>query len=376
MESASNEPTRRELALLQLNHVPGIGPRILSLLLARFGSAEAVFEASGRELLGIQGVGPKLSAAITASRQFDEARDEWRRCGEQDVTLLFRSQPEYPEPLGQIPDPPTVLYVQGTIEPADGVAVGIVGSRHCTAYGRQQAHRLAAGLARAGVTVVSGLARGIDAAAHQGALEANGRTLAVLATGLLKMYPPEHVDLATSIHGQGAVLTESPLDRSPLPGLFPQRNRIISGLSRGVIIVEAGRRSGALHTARHAMEQGREVFAVPGRIDSRASEGCHDLLRDGATLVRGVDDVLEALGPLSEPVASADGKLVLSPRELGLNPQEQAILQLIGVEPTPIDQVLATTDLDSSRALATITVLEMKRLVQRHPGGFIERIAR
>ncbi|CAK9028404.1 Protein Smf [Durusdinium trenchii] len=376
MESASHEPPRHDLALLQLNHVPGIGPRILSLLLARFGSAEAVFEASGRELLEIQGVGPKLSAAITAARHFDDARKEWRRCGEKDVTLLFRSQSEYPEPLRQIPDPPTVLYVHGTIEPADGVAVGIVGSRHCTAYGRRQAHRLAAGLARAGVTVVSGLARGIDAAAHQGALEAEGRTLAVLATGLFKMYPPEHVDLATSIRDRGAVVTESPLDRGPLPGLFPQRNRIISGLSRGVIIVEAGRRSGALHTARHAMEQGREVFAVPGRIDSRASEGCHDLLRDGATLVRGVDDVLEALGPLSEPVASEDGTVLLSPRELGLNPQEQEVLQLIGLQPTPIDQVLATTALDSSRALATITVLEMKRLVQRHPGGFIERIAR
>ena len=189
-----------------------------------------------------------------------------------------------------------MIYCQGTLIEADALAIGVVGSRHCTAYGRQQAHRLAQALARCGITVVSGLARGIDAQAHQGALEAGGRTIAVCATGLNIVYPPEHVELAASITRQGCLLTESPMEQAPKSGLFPQRNRIISGLSLGVVLIEAGRSSGALHTARHAMEQNREVFAMPGRVDSEASLGCLDLIRDGATLIRDVDDVFERTG--------------------------------------------------------------------------------
>ncbi len=173
------------------------------------------------------------------------------------------------------------------------------------------------------MTVISGLARGIDAAAHRGALAGGGRTFAVCANGLAHVYPPEHGPLAEEIVGQGAVLSESPLERGPTRGIFPQRNRIISGLSLGVIIVEASRNSGALHTARHAMEQGREVFAVPGRVDSLASQGCHDLIRDGVTLVRDVDDVLESLGPLMSPVQVSAADTVLAPRELSLNEQER-----------------------------------------------------
>ncbi|MFQ5734943.1 MAG: DNA-processing protein DprA, partial [Planctomycetaceae bacterium] len=262
---------------------------------------------------------------------------------------------------------------RGTLEPADAVAVAIVGSRRCTLYGRQQAERLAAGLANAGVTVVSGLARGIDGTAHQAAIDAGGRTLAVTATGLATVYPPEHADLAEEITRRGAVVSEFPLDQAPTPGLFPQRNRIISGLSLGVVIVEAARRSGALHTARHAMEQGREVFAVPGRIDSAASDACHDLIRDGATLVRNVDDILDELGPLIQPVATESHGELHTPRELSLSEQERAILGLITSEPQHVDEVLRASEIESSRTLATITVLEMKRLVQRMPGGYLTR---
>jgi DNA processing protein len=241
-------------------------------------------------------------------------------------------------------------------------------------YGRQQAERLAAALARAGMTIVSGLARGIDAAAHRGALAAGGRTIAVCATGLANLYPPEHKDLAKDIVAAGAVISESPLDRGPSRGIFPQRNRIISGISLGVIIVEASRQSGALHTARHAMEQGREIFAVPGRIDSLASCGCHDLIRDGATLVRDVDDVLQELGPLLQPVARSEGDVVQSPRELTLSDQEREVLNLLSTDPQHIDEVVAASSLETSRVLSTLTALEMRRLIRRLPGGMLVRV--
>lgn len=362
------------LAAIQLNLTPGVGPRYQSLLLARFGSAKAIFEASGSELLAVQGIGPKVSAAITKGRGFVDAQREWDRANQAEITILPRAGSGYPRSLLEICDAPPVLYVRGQLLPSDSLAVAIVGSRNCTHYGRTQAARLAGGLARAGIVVVSGLARGIDAAAHRGCLEAGGRTIAVCAPGLFKMYPPEHQDLAQEIADNGAVVTESPLERGPQRGLFPQRNRIIAGLSLGVIIIEAGRKSGALHTARHAMEQGREVFAVPGRIDTPNSDGCHDLIRDGVALIRDVNDVLEALGPLVEPVQTSPQTTVHTPRELNLNEQEQAILNLIDVSSTPIDHVIAHSGMASSRVLSTLTVLEMKRLVRRLPGSSVERI--
>jgi DNA processing protein len=287
---------------------------------------------------------------------------------------VLRDDAAYPPALGRICDPPGVLFCRGKIEARDELAVALVGSRRCTVYGRQQAERLAGALARAGLTIVSGLARGIDAAAHRGALEAGGRTIAVLGTGLANIYPPEHAELAQAIAQQGAVLAEVPLDTAPLPGLFPQRNRIIAGLSLGVVVVEAARSSGALHTVRHAVEQGREVFAVPGRIDSLASEGCHDVLRDGATLVRHVDDILQGLGPLVAPVRSGGDQAVHTARELLLDDQERRILNLVPIDPVHVDEILREAGIEPSRALATLTVLEMRRLVRRLPGSQYCRI--
>lgn len=241
-------------------------------------------------------------------------------------------------------------------------------------YGRQVAEKLAGGLARAGLTVVSGLARGIDGAAHRGALDAGGRTLAVMGTGLGEIYPPEHAGLADEIARQGALLTENKLLQPPLPGLFPQRNRIISGLVLGVVVVEAARNSGALHTVRHATEQGRDVFAVPGRIDSLASAGCHDILRDGAMLVRDVDDVLHSLGPLMAPVVTSTDQTILTPRELVLDDQERRVLNLVTIDPIPVDDVLRTAGIEVSRVLSTLTVLEMRHLVRRLPGGQVCRV--
>ena len=368
-KNPTDDPAPQLLAAVRLSLVDGVGPRIRQSLLARFGSSAGVFEARHDELQEVEGVGPKIAAAIVAAKHSRAAETELARCRELGIDLVLRDDAAYPSALDRICDPPGVLFCRGKIEPRDELAVAVIGSRRCTVYGRQQAERIAGALARAGLTIVSGLARGIDAAAHRGALEAGGRTLAVLGTGLAKIYPPEHAELADHVAKQGALLAEVPLDTAPLPGLFPQRNRIISGLSLGVIVIEASRSSGAMHTVRHALEQGREVFALPGRIDSLASEGCHDMIRDGATLIRHVDDVLEGLGPLVGPIHSADGQSVHAARELLLDDQERRILNLVPIDPIHIDQILSQAGIEPSRALATLTVLEMRRLVRRLPGG-------
>ncbi|MFO0918509.1 MAG: DNA-processing protein DprA [Planctomycetaceae bacterium] len=369
----NDSPSERLIESLRLNLIPGIGPRLTQLLLDRFGSPAAILSASLAELQQVQGIGSKLAMSIATRGSREEALAEWQRCQSAGVRLLLQGDGSYSPALDRIPDPPSLLYCQGELKPGDELAVAIVGSRRCTPYGEQQAERIAAGLANAGITVVSGLARGIDGAAHRGALRAGGRTIAVCATGLSSIYPPEHADLAREISQQGALLTESPMLQAPVPGLFPQRNRIISGLSLGVVVIEASRKSGALHTARHAMEQNRDLFAIPGRVDSEASHGCLDLIRDGATLIRNVDDVLQALGPMTTPVRTAAQEIVHHPRELQLSDQERAVLNAVSAEPLSIDQVLRSLDLESSRILATLTVLEMKKLIRRLPGGFLIR---
>ena len=361
------------LDLIRLNLVPGLGPRLYSLLLARFETPAGILNATGSDLLEVDGVGPKLSAAIALARRSEDAEHERAACREQAISLLIRGAAGYPKLLEEICDAPALLYCRGELTTNDELAVAIVGSRQCTHYGRQQAERFAGALARAGITVVSGLARGVDGAAHRGALTAGGRTIAVSATGLNALYPPEHADLADEIARQGAIVSESPLDRGPSRGIFPQRNRIISGMSLGVIIIEANRKSGALHTARHAMEQGREVFALPGRVDCLASQGCLDLIRDGVTLLRSPDDVLETLGPLMQPVQRTGGDVVHVPRELNLTDQERTILNHVTSDPSHVDQVLAACELETSRVLATLTILEMKRLIKRLPGGYLVR---
>ena len=372
-ESPLPDADRDLIDVLRLNLVPGLGPRTYQLLLEYFGSPCEILNASVSKLQAVQNVGPKLAMSIVTHGTEAAAREELARTRAAGVSLLVRNQPGYPAALGRIPDPPTVIYCKGTLVEADGLALGVVGSRHCTAYGRQQTKRLAQGLARVGITVVSGLARGIDAEAHRGALEAGGRTIAVCATGMNMVYPPEHAELAADVAKQGCLLTESPMDQTPKSGLFPQRNRIISGLSLGVLLIEAGRSSGALHTARHAMEQNRDVFALPGRVDSEASLGCLDLIRDGATLIRDLDDVLNALGPLVAPVQRTPEETVRKPAELTLSDQERMILNLVHSESTAVDEVIRATNIEASRVLSTLTVLEMKRLIRRLPGGFVVR---
>lgn len=361
------------LDALRLALVAGVGPRLRQSLLAHFGSPQAIFTADAERLRRVPGVGPKVSRAIVAARDLAAAEQELDLCRRHQFDLVALDEPGYPRLLREIADPPGVLYVRGQLRPQDGMALAIVGSRHATAYGTTQAERLAASLARAGLTIVSGLARGIDAAAHRGALAAGGRTIAVLGSGLLNVYPPEHKRLAAEVASRGAVLSEFPLEFKPLSGTFPQRNRLISGLSLGVLVVEAAHGSGALITARHAMEQNRDVFAVPGRIDSRMSHGCHRLIRDGAKLVETVDDVLEELGPLVEATPRDDGQVVHHPAELSLNPLEQQVIAVIDTQPTLIDQVVAASGLPTPQVLATLSVLEMRRLIRRLGGNCVVR---
>jgi DNA processing protein len=349
--------------------VPGVGPHTGRALLERFGTAGRVLDASVDSLRAVPGVGPKLAVRVARARRDHDAAAEPELCPRAEVRVIPRGDPQYPPPLGDIPDPPSLLYCKGMIGPADQLAIALVGSRRCTPYGLRTAERLAGALARVGLTVVSGLARGIDAAAHRGALKAGGRTLAVLANGLAQVYPPEHEGLASEVVASGALLSEMPMRQEPLAGLFPQRNRLISGLCLGVVVVEATQRSGSLSTAHHAMEQNREVFAVPGPVDSLPSRGCHRLIRDGARLVETVDDILEELGPLVREVRPApDETPVRLPAELMLSDLERSLLGQLDDQPRAVDALIASTGLTASQVLATLSVLEVRRLVRRLPG--------
>ncbi|MCA9175359.1 MAG: DNA-processing protein DprA [Planctomycetales bacterium] len=361
-------------ARLQLHLVAGVGPRTQQCLLEHFGSASSALAATQGELQQVPRVGLKLAERIVAAAHEDAALPVLEVCRESAVQVLLHGDDGYPSPLSHIPDPPGALFVRGGWMEADALSVAIVGSRHATRYGLNQAERLGRGLALAGLTIVSGLARGIDAAAHRGALAVAGRTLAVLGSGVLRIYPPEHGELGDAIAASGALLSEAPPLRKPMSGAFPQRNRLISGVSLGTIVVEAADRSGALITARHAMEQGREVFAVPGRVDSRLSRGCHQLLRDGAKLVEHVDDVLEELCPLAAPVRQPDSEhTVHHARELKLDERERKVLDHIGAEPTHPDTIAAECQLPIHHVLATISVLESRRLIHRTSGSTVAR---
>ena len=359
-------------SILQLALTPGVGPRMYQVLVTAFGTPAAVLASTPSHLLRVAGVGPKTMQSIVEASVDVEPVIEI--CQKHDISILLDGQSDYPRLLHEIPDPPGALFTAGKLLPQDTAAIAIVGTRHATHYGKKQARRLGAGLARAGMTIVSGLARGVDAEAHRGALEAGGRTIAVLASGVLNIYPAEHQQLAKEIHKQGAVVSENPPLTVPKSGMFPQRNRIITGMSLGVVVIEAAARSGALISAWHAMDQNREVFAVPGRIDSRTSRGCHQLLREGAKLVEGPDDVLEELGPLVQPVPTKDGREIRQPAELQLNVQEQRVLDAIDTEPTAMDPIVARSGLPIQRVLATISVLETRHLVRRVSGNVVVRI--
>ena len=359
---------------LQVVLTTGVGPQILGRLLDRFGSARAVLAASPTELCEVEGVGVSLARRLRNHEFRDQADSLIDYCEKAGIRILLPWQSEFPRLLKEIPDPPSVLYVRGELRRTDALAIAIVGTRGASQYGRSQAERFARSLARAGLTIVSGLARGIDAAAHTGALEAEGRTIAVLSNGVSEVYPPQHEELGRKIAESGALISEMPPGTKPQKGMFPQRNRLISGLTLGTIVMEAAERSGALITARLAGEHGREVFALPGLVTAPNSRGCHKLIRDGAHLIQDPEDVLDALGPLVEGIQVSPEQTVRHAAELQLNEQENAVLQAIGVEPTDINAIVVASGLPVPRVLSTLSVLEMRRLVRRVSGQLVQRV--
>lgn len=366
--------TEETLSLLRLSLVPGVGPRTIATLIDCFHSATSALSASREKLREVPGLGPKLSSVIREAKRQIDLQPVLQWCREHQVRIVSSGDPGYPASWETLPDAPAVIYVRGEALPSDSLAVAIVGSRHATQYGIREAARISRDLARAGVTIVSGMARGIDAAAHRGALEVGGRTIAILGGGMGHIYPPEHLELAKEIAAAGAVITEFPPQAQPRGPMFPQRNRLISGLSLGVLVVEAADRSGSIITARHAGEQGREVFALPGPTTSRVSRGCHQLIRDGAQLVTSADHILEALGPTFSTITTKDGHQLRQPGELLLNDQERLVLESIHEEATSIDHITRCSGLSIQRVLSTISVLEMRHLVRRLSGQYVARI--
>ncbi|HEY1067313.1 MAG TPA: DNA-processing protein DprA [Pirellulales bacterium] len=362
---------------VRLALTPGVGPKWRQRLLDHFGSAAAVFNATLGDLSAVPSMQKRLAEAVVRARREVDAEREIERCARQGVEILLDRDPRYPRLLKECQQPPGILFVRGEFKPEDAASVAIVGSRHGTRYGLQQAEKFAGTLARAGLTIVSGLARGVDGAAHRAAIDAGGRTIAVLGGGLGKIYPPEHRGLADDVAEHGAVISEAPLDAEPKSGMFPQRNRIISGLSLGIVVVQAALRSGALSTAQHAAEQGREVFAVPGPVDDPMSRGCHRLIRDGVRLVESAQDVLEDLGVLRSFRRSS-----LEPRESPepsraeplLDDAEAAVYRLIAGPAVSIDEVMRDSQLPAHEALAAIGMLEMRRLIKRLEGSRVQRV--
>jgi DNA processing protein len=360
-------PEERDLLTLHL--IPGLGPRLTAALLNRFGTAGSVLGATVSELIEVPHIGQKLAHDLRNAMQQVEVTSELALIDKYRVHLLILGKDGYPDWLAQIHDPPHLLYVRGDCRASDQNAVAIVGSRHATSYGRRITQKLAEGLVKAGYVVVSGLARGIDGVAHRAALSAGGRTVAVLAGGLSKIYPPEHADLAEQIETAGALVTEASMATAPMAGMFPARNRLISGLSRGVVVVEAALQSGALITARHAAEQGRSVFAVPGPVDSAASGGTLRLIRDGATLVRSVDDIVEAL----EGVSTSSHK-VQAQEPLGMDQYQRQVWELLAEQPRHGDEIVQALQWPAAKVSTTLLSLEMKRAIRRLPGNRFERI--
>lgn len=369
-------PTDPELlSLLALSLVPGLGPRLTQALIDRFGSASAARRATAAELEQVPHIGAKLARSFVEALRTVDPEAELDLVSRFGVALLPLSTPDYPVRLKELPDAPHLLYARGAFAPADANAVAIVGSRNCTPYGQRTATRLAAGLARAGYTVVSGLALGIDAAAHRGALEGGGRTVAVLAGGLSSIYPPEHVGLAEEVAKNGALVTESSMRMEPQRGMFHARNRLISGLAQAVVIIEANDRSGALITARHAAEQGRDVFAVPANVDSPHSAGSLRLLRDGAKLIRGVDDLLEDLKGLSTPPIEALPPTPIAappPAPPVLDPAQQRVWDFLS-EARHADEITRALGLPIGELNKLLLGMEMKKLIRRAPGSVYER---
>jgi len=376
---------------LQLSLTEGIGPILTRRIVEAAGSAEAACAGDVNLLNNVEGIGLAKSRSIVAAlkQAATQVDPELARAHEQKVALLCPDDERYPPLLRSIPDPPTVLYMHGSLEPRDLNSLAIVGSRRCSMYGREQAERFAALLAGAGVTVISGGARGVDSSAHRGAMQhEQGRTIAVLGSGLDVPYPPENVSLFAQIAERGAVLSEYPLGTPPNKENFPRRNRIVSGMSRGVLVVEADERSGALITARQACDDhGRPVFAMPGRVDNPLSVGPHQLIRDGAILAARLEDILDGLTPLpshvgepmlfpaTDPPAEPDpAKSEERDEPLdGMSDRQRKVHSHLTRDPMSVDALVDATALPAHVVLQELTFLTLKGYVKRIDGQTFAR---
>jgi DNA processing protein len=364
--------TPRE-AYIALNMIDEIGPVRVRALLERFGTPEAILSAPRGELMRVEGVGEEVARNVAHWREHVDLDAELARIEKSGVRVVTGDDDGYPKNLREIYDPPLVLYVKGALRENERMAIAIVGSRRTTLYGQEMARKLAYQLARLGVPVVSGLARGIDTAAHKGALQAKGRTVAVIGCGIDIVYPSENKKLADEIVAKGgAVVTEFPFGVKPDRQNFPMRNRVISGWSLGVVVVEANLKSGALITANQAAEQGRQVFAVPGRADSILSRGTNKLIKEGAKLTEDAEDILSEFEYL---LPQGQGETLKEPAHTGgtkaavkLSDTEEKVMALIGNEEAAIDEIIRGSGLTSGCISATLLSLEMKRLVRQLPG--------
>jgi DNA processing protein len=362
-------------ALVALNLIEGVGSVRTRSLLEHFGEAPAILSASKSQLLHVRNIGEETAEAIANWEKSIDLAGELKRIADFGCRVVVQSDEEYPPSLREIYDPPIVLYIKGSLNGKDKNAVAMVGSRQTTHYGIETARKLAYQLAYVGVTVVSGGARGIDTASHQGALAAKGRTVCVLGTGINIVFPPENQDLFGRIAENGAVITQFPFNRNGDKQSFAIRNRIVAGMTLGAVVVEADLHSGALITANFATEYGRQVFAVPGRIDSPRSKGCHDLIKKGAKLCEGAEDILsefEYLFPGSNRPPSPGETGTLPALELSGN--EQKVYDAVpGNDESSIDEIIRRSGLPSSAVSVALLSLEMKRVIKQLPGKLFVR---
>jgi len=393
--NTGSEPDLQTRDLLRLTLVPGLGPILIQRLIEQFRSPSAVLGLSAATLETVPKIGAKKAAGIASGfkASADLADREIERCQQMGISLIARHDSNYPPLLAEIADAPPLLYVKGRVDHAtiDRFTLAIVGSRKCTAYGVEQAERFAGVIGRSGVTIVSGGAKGIDAAAHRAALRARGRTVAVLGCGLAQVYPPDHAELYEKIADSGAVISELPLDTPPNPENFPARNRIISGMSLGVLVIEAAARSGALITARLAAEEHhREVMVVPGRVDSAASQGSHQLIKSGgANLVTEPGEVMQLIERPAEHVHAGTHESRYSEPELfaqrqpaahkpggptraiaGLTPEQTVLLEVLE-SPHTLDQLIARTGRPVANVRADLTILEIHKRIRRQGSQFV-----
>jgi DNA processing protein len=361
-------------ASIALNMLPTVGPVRLRKLLEIFREPQQVLAAKRSDLRKVEGIGNEVAGQISTWESTVDLVAELERVRDFGATVITQESPSYPRPLREIHAPPIVLYVWGELQERDHHAIGVIGARRTTHYGMESAKKLSYQLAYAGLTVISGLARGIDTAAHQGALAAKGRTVAVIGAGLAKLYPPENAALAEKIRsGNGAVVSEFSMAIEPDRQTFPMRNRIISGWSHGILVVEAGLNSGALITSAQALEQGRSVYAVPGHINAPSAMGSNRLIQQGAKLVMDASDILEDLQillPETKPSPEAAAR-PLPP----LSEEERRVYDAIEQSETPIDDIAAKSELPSSMVSSILLQLELKRLVKQLPGKYFVKLS-